>query len=95
MKIISYNVNGIRAAIKKGFIEWLKNSNCDVICLQEIKANKDQIDLNLFSEIGYNYNYWFSAQKRDIVGWLFYLKKNPIKLIMEQEFLIWTLKEET
>ena len=52
MKIISYNVNGIRAAIKKGFIEWLKNSNCDVICLQEIKANKDQIDLNLFSEIG-------------------------------------------
>jgi len=36
MKIISYNVNGIRAAIKKGFIEWLKNSNTDVICLQEI-----------------------------------------------------------
>ena len=64
MKIISYNVNGIRAAIKKGFIEWLKNSNCDVICIQEIKANTDQLDLSLFSEIGYKYNYWFSAQKK-------------------------------
>ena len=41
MKIISYNVNGIRAALKKGFIDWLKSSNCDVICLQEIKANKE------------------------------------------------------
>ncbi|MFZ0596490.1 MAG: endonuclease/exonuclease/phosphatase family protein, partial [Flavobacterium sp.] len=38
MKIISYNVNGIRAAITKGFIEWLRNANPDVICLQEIKA---------------------------------------------------------
>ena len=59
MKVISYNVNGIRAAIKKGFVDWLENSKCDIICLQEIKANKKQFDLNLFSEIGYNYNYWF------------------------------------
>jgi exodeoxyribonuclease-3 len=66
MKIISYNVNGIRAAIKKGFIEWLKSSNADVICIQEIKANRDQLDLSFFSEIGYNYNYWFSAQKKRI-----------------------------
>ena len=43
MKIISYNVNGIRAAISKGFIEWLKSANPDVICLQEIKATEDQI----------------------------------------------------
>jgi exodeoxyribonuclease-3 len=48
MKIISYNVNGIRAAIKKGFIEWLKSSNADVICIQEIKANRDQLDLSFF-----------------------------------------------
>ena len=80
MKIISYNVNGIRAAIKKGFIEWLKNSNCDVICLQEIKANKDQIDLNLFSEIGYNYNYWFSAQKKGYSGVAILSKKKPNKI---------------
>lgn len=68
MKIISYNVNGIRAAIKKGFIEWLKNSNTDVICIQEIKANTDQLDLSLFSDIGYKYNYWFSAQKKGYSG---------------------------
>ena len=80
MKIISYNVNGIRAAIKKGFIEWLKNSNCDVICLQEIKANKDQIDLNLFSEIGYNYNYWFSAQKKGYSGVAILSNKKPNKI---------------
>ena len=43
MKIISYNVNGIRAAITKGFIDWLQAANPDVICLQEIKANENQI----------------------------------------------------
>ena len=48
MKIISYNVNGIRAAISKGFINWLKSANPDVICLQEIKAKKEQIELDLF-----------------------------------------------
>lgn len=77
MKIISYNVNGIRAAIKKGFIEWLKNSNSDVICIQEIKANTDQLDLSLFSEIGYNYNYWFSAQKKGYSGVAILSKHKP------------------
>ena len=68
MKIISYNVNGIRAAINKGFIEWLKNANPDVICLQEIKALKEQLDLDIFTEAGYNYQYWFSAQKKGYSG---------------------------
>ena len=77
MKIISYNVNGIRAAIKKGFIEWLKNSNTDVICLQEIKATTDQLDLSLFKEIGYNYNYWFSAQKKGYSGVAILSKHKP------------------
>jgi len=77
MKIISYNVNGIRAAIKKGFIEWLKNSNSDVICIQEIKANADQLDLSLFSEIGYKYNYWFSAQKKGYSGVAILSKHKP------------------
>tara|TARA_B110000459_G_scaffold26836_1_gene26348 strand:+ start:239 stop:1003 length:765 start_codon:yes stop_codon:yes gene_type:complete len=77
MKIISYNVNGIRAAIKKGFIEWLKNSNTDVICIQEIKANKDQLDLSLFSEIGYKYNYWFSAKKKGYSGVAILSKHKP------------------
>ncbi|MBI9041092.1 exodeoxyribonuclease III [Lutibacter sp.] len=64
MKIISYNVNGIRAALKKGFIEWLQASNPDVICIQETKAHKDQLDLSVFEEAGYPYHYWFSAQKK-------------------------------
>mgnify|MGYP000695858528 CR=1 FL=1 len=68
MKIISYNVNGIRAALKKDFIGWLKSANPDVICLQEIKANKEQLDVSVFEDAGYKYNYWFSAQKKGYSG---------------------------
>lgn len=68
MKIISYNVNGIRAALNKGFIDWLKAANPDVVCLQEIKAMKEQLDLSVFEEAGYNYHYWFSAQKKGYSG---------------------------
>lgn len=68
MKIISYNVNGIRSALSKGFIDWLKSANPDVVCLQEIKALKEQLDLNIFEEAGYKYHYWFSAQKRGYSG---------------------------
>lgn len=68
MKIISYNVNGIRAALNKGFIEWLKAANPDVICLQEIKAMEDQLDVTVFEEAGYTYHYWFSAQKKGYSG---------------------------
>ena len=64
MKIVSYNVNGIRAAINKGFIDWLTATDPDVICLQEIKALKEQLDLSLFEDAGYGYNYWYSAQKK-------------------------------
>ena len=68
MKIISYNVNGIRAALNKGFIEWLKSANPDVVCLQEIKAMKEQLDLTVFEEAGFKYQYWFSAQKKGYSG---------------------------
>lgn len=68
MKIASYNVNGIRAALNKGFLDWLKAANPDVICLQEIKATKDQLDLELFEKAGYPYHYWFSAQKKGYSG---------------------------
>jgi exodeoxyribonuclease-3 len=77
MKIISYNVNGIRAAINKGFIDWLKSANPDVICLQEIKALKEQLDLNVFAEAGYQYNYWFSAQKKGYSGVAILCKIEP------------------
>jgi len=77
MKIISYNVNGIRAAINKGFLDWLKSANPDVICLQEIKAMKEQLDLDTFTEAGYNYNYWFSAQKKGYSGVAILCKTEP------------------
>ena len=77
MKIISYNVNGIRAAINKGFIDWLKAANPDVVCLQEIKAMKEQLDLSLFEEAGYKYNYWFSAQKKGYSGVAILSKTEP------------------
>ena len=64
MNIISYNVNGIRAALKKGFLDWLQAANPDVICIQETKAHKEQLDLSVFEQAGYPYHYWFSAQKK-------------------------------
>ena len=80
MKIFSYNVNGIRAAVKKGFVEWLNENSPDIICLQEIKANKEQLDLTLFEKIGYKYNYWFSAQKKGYSGVAILSKQRPIKV---------------
>lgn len=77
MKIISYNVNGIRAAINKGFMDWLQSANPDVICLQEIKALKEQLDLSIFKEAGYEYNYWFSAQKKGYSGVAILSKTEP------------------
>ncbi|MFH6767623.1 exodeoxyribonuclease III [Gaetbulibacter aquiaggeris] len=77
MKIISYNVNGIRAAINKGFMDWSKSANPDVICLQEIKALKEQLDLDIFAEAGYKYNYWFSAQKKGYSGVAILSKTEP------------------
>jgi len=62
-KIFSYNVNGIRAAINKGFIEWLNEVNPDIVLIQETKAHKEQVDTNMFDEIGYRH-YWFSAVKK-------------------------------
>lgn len=68
MKILSYNVNGIRAAMRKGFTEWLIHSNPDVICLQEIKATKDQVNTEMLEEAGYNYHYWYSAERKGYSG---------------------------
>ncbi|HPW98254.1 MAG TPA: exodeoxyribonuclease III [Flavobacterium sp.] len=68
MKIISYNVNGIRAAINKGFVEWLEQANPDVICLQEIKATEDQVPVNELTQAGYPYQYYYSAQKKGYSG---------------------------
>ncbi|CAM4184373.1 exodeoxyribonuclease III [Cytophagaceae bacterium 50C-KIRBA] len=76
MKIISYNVNGIRAAIQKGFIDWLKEENPDVLCLQELKADIDQVDTSAIEALGYQV-YWHSAQKKGYSGVAIFSKIAP------------------
>lgn len=80
MRIISYNVNGIRAAIKKGFADWLKTDPADVICLQETKADKESVDCSVFSELGYS-DCWFSAQKKGYSGVTILSKIQPDNII--------------
>jgi len=77
MKIISYNVNGIRAALKKGFLDWLQVANPDVICIQETKAHKEQLEVSLFEEAGYPFHYWFSAQKKGYTSVAVFCKVKP------------------
>ena len=76
MKVITYNVNGIRSALSKNWIEWLIASDCDVICLQEIKAQVDQLDLTIFKEAGYH-SYWYPAQKKGYSGVAILCKQEP------------------
>ncbi|MCZ2473490.1 exodeoxyribonuclease III [Aquirufa ecclesiirivi] len=76
MKIISYNVNGIRAAIQKGFIDWLKEENPDVLCLQELKADIEQVDISAIEALGYQI-YWHSAQKKGYSGVAIFSKVTP------------------
>lgn len=76
MKILSYNVNGIRAALNKGFATWLKATQTDVICLQETKALEEQVDTQFLSELGYHH-YWFSAQKKGYSGVAIFTKHKP------------------
>jgi exodeoxyribonuclease-3 len=67
MRIITYNVNGIRSAVKKGFIDWLKSDPADIICLQEIKANKEDVPAGEIEAAGYKV-YSYSAQKKGYSG---------------------------
>ncbi len=76
MKIISYNVNGIRAATTKGLMEWLKAADPDVLCLQEIKALPEQVDHELVKETGYH-GYYHSAQKKGYSGVAILTKQQP------------------
>jgi len=81
MRIISYNVNGIRAAFNKGFIEWLKQADPDIICLQETKAMQDQVAVDEIEEAGYPHHYWFSAQKKGYSGVAILSKHKPNNVV--------------
>ena len=81
MEIVSWNVNGIRAVLKKGFMEFLKKNNPDIICLQETKANKDQVDIKLK-----DYKvFWNSAEKKGYSGTAIFTKIEPLNVIYDIE----------
>jgi exodeoxyribonuclease-3 len=75
-KFISYNVNGIRAAMKKDWTGWISSVDPDVVCIQETKAHKDQLDLQVFEDMGYK-TYWFSAEKKGYSSVAIFSKTEP------------------
>lgn len=79
MKIVTYNVNGVRAALNKGLVNWLIAVNPDMVCLQEVKANIDQIDVKIFHDLGYEI-YWNSAEKKGYSGVAILTKIKPLNI---------------
>jgi len=80
MRIISYNLNGIRAALNKGFIDWLKTDPADIICIQETKAQRDNVPHQQFTDLGYH-DYWYSAQKKGYSGVAVLSKLKPDNVV--------------
>lgn len=74
--LITYNINGIRAVLRKDFSTWLERANPDIVCLQEIKAKANQFDVAIFEELGYHV-YLHSAQKLGYSGVALFSKKKP------------------
>ena len=74
--ILSYNLNGIRAAQKKGLEDWVKDNPYDVICFQETKAHQEQVKVEKFEEMGYHHN-WFSAEKKGYSSVATFSKQKP------------------
>ena len=80
-KIISYNVNGIRAATNKGLLDWIKENDFDIVSVQEIKAMKEQAPLALIEEMGYHH-FWHSAEKKGYSGVATFAKKEPDNVVI-------------
>ncbi len=76
MEIVTFNVNGLRAILKKNFMDWFKNQNPDILCLQEIKASKEQVNADIIEVEDYNV-YWNSAERPGYSGVLTFSKEPP------------------
>lgn len=76
MQIVSYNVNGIRSAISKGLIDWLATQSIDILCIQETKAQAEQVDMGAFEALGYRH-YWHTAEKKGYSGVLTLTRREP------------------
>ena len=81
MKIVSYNLNGIRSALRKGLTDWLVAENPDIVGVQELKAQPHQIEAAVFAEIGYPYCYWHAAEKPGYSGVGIIAKTEPDQVI--------------
>ena len=84
MKIISWNVNGIRAVLKKGFLDFVKKENPDILCIQETKAHPEQVDMALSK---YPFHYWNSAEKKGYSGTAIFSKIEPKAMTKGNKFL--------
>ena len=79
MRIVSWNVNGIRSIHKKGFLEWFSRELPDILCLQETRVNEECIPKELLKINDY-YSYWNHAEKKGYSGVCVYTKKKPLKV---------------
>lgn len=79
MNLVSWNVNGIRAVLNKGFEESVKELNCDVLCLQETKAQREQVEIDV-KDYGFNYEVWNSAEKKGYSGTAIFSKIEPLNV---------------
>jgi len=77
MKLISWNVNGVRAVVKKGFLDWLDQEQPDILCLQETKAHIDQLTAEILTDHGYH-TYWHSGDRRGYSGVATFCKEEPL-----------------
>ena len=77
MKLISWNVNGVRAVVKKGFLDWLDQAQPDILCLQETKAHVDQLTAEILTDHGYH-TYWHSGERRGYSGVATFCKEEPL-----------------
>jgi len=77
MKLISWNVNGVRAVVKKGFLDWLDQEQPDILCLQETKAHVDQLTAEILTDHGYH-TFWHSGERRGYSGVATFCKEEPL-----------------
>nr|WP_295930025.1 exodeoxyribonuclease III [uncultured Dyadobacter sp.] len=81
MQILTYNLNGIRAALKNGLLEWLQTTPADILCFQEVKATPDVVDLSGFQALGYELAGWHAAEKKGYSGVAIFSKIKPDRVI--------------
>ena len=77
MRLISWNVNGVRAAVKKGLLDWLESEKPDILCLQETKAHKEQLTSEILEDHGYH-TYWHSGEKKGYSGVATFSREEPL-----------------